>query len=143
MRYWIFQSNLEYYELEDALLNCSEVNWKTNNCNVRKGDVGYFYKCEVNAGIYAVGKVLTDPADMYKDKCEEKAIRKDDRREKNRRVRIKIIKKLEKPLSEQAILSDPILKNLNNLKKPGKSRRPIGSCFSMTSQQANLINSII
>lgn len=66
-RYWIFQANPKYYDIESALKQLPEQTWLTSQSHkqIQVGDTAYIWKSGQSAGIIAVASVLTKPAEMF------------------------------------------------------------------------------
>lgn len=62
-RSWIFQANPNRYSIETSLVREQSELWgvRQHRKEVRKGDTVYIWICGHDAGIYAKGRILTDP----------------------------------------------------------------------------------
>ncbi len=125
---WIFQSSPEQYELSDALDNLSELTWLVNQYTqqIHAGDRVYLWETGRDAGVVAVGEILTDPA-MLTERTEEQSFWR------NRagfvgpklRVRLGISDVLEPRLLRRDLVTDPILRDLRNLRFANATNFPI------------------
>jgi len=118
-RVWIFQSNPDYYDIDRALQELSEIEWtvRQHRKQVEAGDRAYIWRAGADAGIVAVGSVLTDPTESLPDPAEESLFRKGEAfPEAEPRVQIRIDQLVEPPLLAQSLASDPALADLRILK---------------------------
>jgi hypothetical protein len=62
---WLFQSNPAYYELDRALRELPEIEWTVRGhlAAVHAGDRAYVWRAGPEAGVVALGTVLTEPAE--------------------------------------------------------------------------------
>ena len=91
-----------------------------------------------NGGIVAVGRILTDPADMLEDPAD----RQFDRNSASltgikKRVRIRLERVLPRPLAREILEADPALENFSFLKAPQ------GTNFKMTIAEAEAMEKLI
>jgi hypothetical protein len=138
--YWIFQANPDNYDLEGALEVCEEITWVVaqHKNEIKKGDEVYVWLSGSNAGIYAIGAVLTYPGTFPDEPCEEPFIKKPEKYKKERpSVRLSIKRVLESPVSMAIILENPVLKNLKIITQPQ------GTNFPLTPEQAGVLEKLI
>jgi hypothetical protein len=129
-RTWIFQANPAKYRIEDSLLLEHEELWNLNQhaTDVRPGDRVLIWICGKDAGIYAVGTVLTAPVIMSDTpKGMEYWLDPAAGRRPKARVRVRYDKVFpDKPLNKRFLLADPALRDLSII------RSPRGTNFSVT-----------
>jgi predicted Mrr-cat superfamily restriction endonuclease/DNA polymerase III delta prime subunit len=104
---WIFQANpASYPEVFDDLKSNRGDQWSANQ-GYRKmlvGDRVYFYICGEKAGIYAIGKIISEPKVRSADDP--------DIRFGNRSVEVTVEKYLQKPILKESLEANSILKSL-------------------------------
>jgi hypothetical protein len=120
---WLFQSNPRYYDLDRALRELPAIEWTVRGhvASVHAGDRAYVWRAGPQAGVVAVGTVLSEPA--------ESAPRPEDRpywREPDRygfdkvepRIRVSIDRIVDPPLLRTMLREDPVLSDLTVIKAP-------------------------
>ena len=117
-RYWIFQANPKYYDIESALKQLSEQTWLVpqSHKQVQVGDIVYIWRSGQNAGIIAVASVLTKPAEISAAEGEEQFnLDAEKFVGKKMRVRLHIDRVLVTPISREHLKSHPVLSSLTVL----------------------------
>jgi len=129
---WVFQASPEYYRLSNAVRELTEIPFLVKQFakEIRAGDRVYLWEAGPNAGLVAVGTVLTDPAEMP-DREESRPfyVRPEKFEGIHTRVIVRIDRRIEPALSRSALLNHPILRNLTVLKVRA------GTNFRLTPQQ--------
>ena len=136
---WLFQANPKWYRLIDKLKHGSgKETWRVMRFKkeIKKGDIVVFWMAGENAGIYAVGEVLTDPKEMLADEETNKFSTPEYLKEfpiiskPCTRVWVKFNKILvDNPILKENIRSDKALRNLSVIKQPQ------GTNFRITEEQ--------
>lgn len=130
---WIFQANPEKYRIMDSLRVEDEEYWNLNqnSNNVRRGDRVLLWVSGANAGIYAVGTVVSDPSIMPDSPTGQTYwVRQEEGRRPKPRVQVRYDRLLlERPLSKEFLQADPDLWNLSIL------RSPMGTNFPVTQRE--------
>jgi len=97
------------------LNNLRELTWTINQMpgKFEVGQTGYLWESGPTGGIIAHATLLTDPAEMNADSREEEySIDQTKFTGKRLRVRVRVDRVLEKPISRQELLEHPTLKSL-------------------------------
>src|SRR5205823_615490 len=120
---WLFQSNPEYYELDRALRELPAVEWTVRGhvASVRAGDAAYIWRAGRQAGVVAVGTVLTEPAESAPSPEDRPYWRQPDRYGFDKvepRIRVSIDRIVEPPLLRTTLRDDPVLSNLTVIRAP-------------------------
>lgn len=131
--FWLFQANPNRYRIEDSLHVEQKEEWNLNQHakDVRLGDRVGIWICGDQAGLYAVGTVLTEPAIRADSETgiEYWTNPQDGRRPKARvTVRYDSVF-LDRPLLKVYVESDPALQTLKIL------HFPRGTNFALTSEE--------
>lgn len=120
--YWVFQCNPNQYDLRGALNELKELTWRVTSykTQIHTDDIVYLWESGNDAGIVAIGKVLTDPGDFPESEDEKKFYVTEDRETKSKqsKVRVSIEQVLKNKIKRQDLLSHPVLKSLLILKQP-------------------------
>jgi predicted RNA-binding protein with PUA-like domain len=117
-RYWIFQANPKYYDIESALRELSEQTWLVaqSHKQIQVGDTAYIWKSGQEAGIIAVASILTKPAEMSAAEGEERFnLNAEKFAGKKKRVSVHIDRVLTTPISREQLKSHPTLSSLTVL----------------------------
>jgi len=135
---WIFQANPARYEILKTLARYSVELWnlRQHAQAVRPGDRVYIWVAGDDAGIYAVGTVLTPPQVMP-DSTTGISHWTDPREGRRLVARVQVRYDrllLNRPLLKQYLQADPILRDLTIL------RSPRGTNFAVTAEQAQALN---
>jgi hypothetical protein len=127
-RVWLFQANPKYFNLEQELTKVrhgDEDGWTVTKFreDMRAGDVAILWQGGKNAGIYALGELISEP---YLHSYDEEEVPpwltgKDDDpsgQVTEWRVPYRYTKVLEHPLYKSTLLEHPTLRNMNVIKAP-------------------------
>ena len=137
---WIFQGNPKYYDIEGSINALSRQKWsvRQHKKDIKTGDTVYMWKAGSDAGILAIGTVLTDPEDIPEDEeAKEFFISVEEFEDIETRVVINIDKVLDEPIRKDALLKHPILSQLRIIKSPQ------GTNFLLTSEEASALRDLI
>lgn len=126
---WIFQGNPAKYRLEDSLRIEPEEFWNVRQhaARVRVGDTVLVWLSGEEAGIYAVGEVLEDPA-VRPDSPQGQGYWRDPRdgQREYPRVRVRYTQTLlDRPLSKPLLVTDPALEDLSIFRNPRGTNFPV------------------
>ncbi|MGI6083187.1 MAG: EVE domain-containing protein [Limnochordia bacterium] len=138
---WVFQANPESYDVMGAVKNLDELTWtvRKHAGQIRSGDKAYIWESGRDAGVIAVGKVLSDPEQMTLPEEEEPYFR--DRSlagsEPVLRVRIAIDRVLPNRITREQFREHEVLSQVSILKQPQ------GAIFPLTAEQAAALDEII
>lgn len=132
-RTWIFQANPAKYRIKESLLLERQELWNLNQhaTDVCPGDRVLIWICGKDAGIYAVGTIMTAPV-MMADTVRGMAYWLDPAAGKRPKARVnvrydKVFR--DKPRYKRFLLADPALRGLSIL------RSPRGTNFSVTESE--------
>lgn len=142
---WIFQANPNLFDIDGALSELKEITWKVNRYRERihAGDTVYIWKSGKNAGIIAIGKILSDPAPLNDLEAEKKFIIRPKGEENGNedftevRVRVSVESVLESMVRRQYLLNNPVLGSMQIL------RNPQGTNFTLKDEEAKLLQELI
>lgn len=128
--YWIFQSNPEIYNIEEALRAGQIKSWKVaaHKNKIKPGDKVILWKTGKSAGCYALAEVNSEVGDFEEDDSEKGYYTVPDSTESTSRVKLNI----DKNLAENPVLWDKI-KDLPGFEKFKGGYQ--GSTFSATKEQ--------
>ena len=115
---WIFQSNPEFYDLPGALGKLKDFTWLVQQhvTQIHVGDRVYFWESGDDAGIVAVGHVLSEPAAIEESSEEPTFRRKPEKFEGlRRRVMVAVDNVLDQRLLRTTLKAHPVLRNLEIL----------------------------
>jgi hypothetical protein len=120
---WLFQSNPEYYDLDRALRELPAIEWTVRGrpALVHAGDRAYIWRAGRQAGVVAVGTVLTEPAESAPRPTERPYWRQPDRYgfdQVEPRIRVSIDRIVEPPLLRATLKEDRVLANLQVIRSP-------------------------
>ncbi len=141
--YWIFQSNPKYYDLEKDLEGITEedldnFSWTVNQYanQIRTGDVAYLWTSGKDAGILAVATVISDT--YYTSDVEGEFI-SDKKKEEGKQqwVDLRIDYILPKRIRRDDLIDHPTLRSMQII------RRPQGTNFIVTNEEAEALNALI
>ena len=116
--HWLFQANPKIFDIRQALKDLHELTWTINQSQkqFRAAQTGYIWESGPSGGIIAHGTLLSDPEDMDADPREEQySVDQTKLRGRRPRVRLRIDRVLEEPISRQSLLEHPTLKSLGIL----------------------------
>lgn len=128
---WLFQGNPKVYDILNALGDSeigNTIHWfvNQNRKRIRKGHLALIWMSGKEAGIYALGRIETDPLIMDESKEEKKYWLNSEPLSNRLMVRITIIRRLiNKPLLRIEIKEIPELSTLSILKQPTGTNFPI------------------
>lgn len=138
---WIFQGNPDRYDVMDAVTNLEECTWTVHQYanKVRPGDMAYIWESGRNAGVIAIGQVLTKPEPMTRLDEEEPYFRDASLvgSEPAPRVRIGIQRVLSAKITRDQFKDHPILSQATILKQPQ------GTVFPLSPEQAAALEDLI
>ena len=137
---WVFQANPQYYDLKSAIKSLDKFTWQINQSQkqIHAGDTVYLWMSGQNAGILAVGTILTEPTEIPMAEKEQAFVKSTDKFEKLKtRVRVRIEHVLKTPLLRTELLKHPILKEMGVIKFPNATN------FRLTSEEANELEKIV
>ena len=130
-RIWIFQCNPEKYRIEEALVDEKVkigFHWKVkqHKNEIKKGDIGIIWRSGKLAGILAITELISDPGEFI-ESDEEKYYWNDLTNENGFqfRVKMKVIRNLEKPLTKEKIKAITGLQDLSVVKMPRGTNFPV------------------
>jgi len=129
---WIFQANLDYFDLHGALASLGELTWVVRQYRgrIHKGDTVFLWQSGPEAGIVAVGTVSGEPAEMEQLPGEARFNVDGDRfGGRQLRARVRVDRKLEEPIRRAVLQGHPVLRQLTILTGPQ------GSNFLVTKEQ--------
>jgi len=141
--YWIFQSNPKYYDLEKDLEGATEeyldnFSWTVNQYanQIRTDDVAYLWTSGKDAGILAVATVISDP--YYTSDVEGEFISERKKEEgKQGWVDLRIDYILSERIRRDDLIDHPTLRSMQII------RRPQGTNFAVTEEEAQALNALI
>jgi len=137
---WIFQSSPDLYDLPAAIRELKEFTWLVTRyaSEIHAGDRVYLWASGSDAAILAVGRVVTDPADIEDSPEEKRFQRQADKFDgPRRRVRVRVERVLDQPLLRTQLKSHLILKDLEILAFAQ------GSNFRVTPEQDLALQTLI
>ncbi len=141
LRSWIFQSSPVQYDLPLALEEFTEFTWLVNQHkdDIHEGDQVFLWETGQAAGVVALARVTTEPAMLEESADERRYWRVREASQGPRlRVRLAIERVLRPRLLKSEIQTDPVLKDLPNLKFANATN------FRLTSEQAaGLLDAIV
>lgn len=139
--YWIFQASPKLYDLQGALTELSEINWRTaqHAAEIRAGDRVFIWESGPSAGIMAVAEVLAAPSEMGMAEDELRYVLGDATEFDKVRLRVPIRTHdiLKNRLLRDELLQHPQLKDLRIL------RSAQGTNFPVTAEEAELIEGLL
>ena len=130
---WLFQANPKRYRIEDSLRQEDGELWNLNQHadDVREGDRVLIWMCGAQAGVYAIGTVLADPAASV-DSPEGQAYWTDPKDGERRKPRVPVRYDrvmTDRPLLKAYLVHDPELDGLSVI------RQPRGTNFRVTTDE--------
>jgi hypothetical protein len=140
---WIFQANPDNFDIDEAIGELKEITWKVNRYKdrIHAGDIVYLWKSGENAGIVAVGKILTEPALLKDLEIEKKFARPKAAGENGDKefigVRISVERVLRPMIRRQDLLNDPLFGFMQIL------RQSQGTNFVLSDKEAKAIHDLI
>jgi hypothetical protein len=140
---WMFQGNPKIYDILNALSDPeigNAIHWTVNQYKnkIRKGHLALIWMSGEEAGVYALGRIETDPAVVSEPEEEKKYWLESDTMPDKLRVRITVLRRLtNKPLLRAELKAVQVLSNLSIL------RQPTGTNFPVRSYEWELIVSLL
>ena len=140
---WIFQANPDIFDIDEAIGELTEITWKVNRYKdrVHAGDIVYFWKSGENAGIVAVGKILSEPAHLKDLEIEKRFIRSKAADKNGDKefigVRISVERVLRPMVRRQDLLDYPLLRSMQIL------RQSQGTNFVLNDEESKAIDELI
>lgn len=116
---WIFQANPKIYDIDSAVVGLEKINWHIHQYlkQIRIGDCVFIWKSGKNAGIIAIGIILSEPKVMEEDCTSDPFFKVQQENKGTPYVEIKLIDKfVENPIFKEELLADERLKNVSILK---------------------------
>lgn len=118
-RAWLFQGRPDRYDLPGALAELNELTWDVNQYpkQIHLGDRVYLWETGEEAGVLALGTIITDPEVRPDEQAERRFWRTNRPPEGDRlRVRVKVDRLVQPRLSRSMLVTHPILASLPNLR---------------------------
>lgn len=126
---WIFQANPKYYRIKESLQKESEEFWnlRQHASDVQVGDRVLIWICGSEAGIYALGSVITPPTELPDSPAGEEYWSE---QSEARNVRPRVLVQyeevfLERPLLKVFLQCDPDLWGLRIIEQPRGTNFPV------------------
>lgn len=124
---WIFQANPDYYDIVEALKHLQKFCWTVNQhkTKVHAGDRVFLWVSGKQAGVIAMGTILSDPTEM-EDMPEEVQFNKTEQKVTSElRVLLEIEKRIEPTLLRTTLKNDPVLKSLTIINSSQMTNYPL------------------
>jgi len=131
MPYWLFQGNLKYYRVLDAIKDLEEMPWPVTRYikDVAVGDGVLVWVAGAEAGIYAIAEI-TEPPQILPELPDAHYWIDPSRAEGKPQAKIRFVRKLlGQPLRKPELKEDQILKNLLVMRAPNSTN------FKVTEQE--------
>lgn len=128
---WMFQGNPKLYDILNALSDPeigNTIHWTVNQYKnkIRKDHLVLLWMSGEEAGIYALGRIETDPAVVSESEEEKKHWLESDTKPEKLKVRITILRRLiNKPILRSELKIIPELSNLSILRQPTGTNFPV------------------
>jgi hypothetical protein len=140
---WLFQGNPKIYDILNALSDSeigNTIHWTVNqNKNrIRKGHIALIWMSGKEAGIYALGRIETDPLIVDEPEEEKKHWLESDTMADRLRVRITILRRL---INKPVLRTE--LKNIQGLSNLSILKQPIGTNFPVKDSEWEIIAGLI
>lgn len=139
-RSWIFQANPKIYDIDGAIRQLKEVNWRVaqHKERIRKGHRVYVWRSGPEAAIIAIAVVLIDPAVLPEPEEQRAFDRGGEESELHQlRVTLRVERLVEPPLTKDELRRQSGLENLLIL------RMTQGTNFPITAEESHLIEDLI
>lgn len=139
-RAWVFQAHPKLYDIDAALRSLRQLSWgiRQHKTRIHEGDRVYFWRSGRDAGLVAVGTVMTEPEVHAGDPVEDEFILDPDFLSGDElRVRVDVEKVLDVPISRSSILDDEVLADMVVI------RAPVGTNFTVTPKQDERLRALI
>lgn len=128
-RSWVFQANPEIYRIAESLVLEKQEYWNLRQhwTEVSTGDKVYIWLSGKDAGVYMVGRVISEPVLMTdSDKGQRYWLSSRERRTSRQRVLVSYERSLQgRPLFRDYIRHDPILQELGVIVYPRGTNFPV------------------
>ena len=137
---WIFQGNPAYYDIDNALVELSQIDWlvKQHKDKIKKNDKVLFWKSGADGGLVGYGKILIDPTVKEESEVERKYTLSLDKFSKPQlRVTVEIDGLLQNVISKNDLLKISGLENLSIIKFQQ------GSNFQVTEEESKILFELI
>ncbi len=139
-RYWVFQANPEYYDIETSLKELSDMTWlvKQQTGKIHLGDKVFIWESGKQAGVLAVGSVTSEPAEI--DEVAAMAKYTHDTNlgaKKELRCHVHVDYVLPTRIDKATVRANPALAQITIL------RAPIGTNFRITRDQAYHLEKLV
>lgn len=138
-RAWIFQANPEIYDIDGALRALPELTWVTRQSahDIHVGDRVYLWRSGAEAGVVAVGRVATEPAELPGDVDDPFVRAADNLSATEERVVVSVEHVLRQPVLRRDLLEHPILQDLRVI------TQRTGTNFAMTAEQDSALWALV
>jgi hypothetical protein len=139
-RSWIFQANPEYFDIDRAIAELDELSWLVNQhaADIHEGDEVFLWRSGPQAGIVALGTVLTEPHEFMSLPEESKFTITAERFDGPRtRVRLQLDEIVSPVLLRAEITNTPNLSDLQILRMAQVTNSPVSI------EEAKTIKSLI
>lgn len=137
---WIFQANPDLFDLSGALAELGEISWlvRQHSDKIHSGDTVFLWESGASAGVVALARIITDPADLPEREAEVRFNRTTDKfAGVQRRVILRIEGVLSERLVKSRILEDSELRSLTILSAPQ------GTNYRLTPMQADRLLALL
>ena len=141
-RDWIFQSNINFYDIDKAIRNLKTITWRVTffKKEIQKGDKVFIWRNGPEAGIIAIGTIQTDIMEITLKNDEKKYFINNKLNVlKNNEVgvKVRIDKIMDKPILRDTLISQPQLSNMTIL------RNCRGTNFQLTNIEAEALKNMV
>lgn len=123
MPYWLFQGNLKYYRVLEAIKDLEEMPWPVTRYikDVAVGDGVLVWVAGAEAGIYAIAEI-TEPPQIFAELPDAQYWIDPLRAQGKQQAKIRFVRKLlGQPLRKPELKEDQILKNLLVMRAPNST----------------------
>lgn len=123
MTYWLFQGNLKYYRVLDAIKDLEEMPWPVTRYGkeMAVGDGVLIWVAGAEAGIYAIAELIDTPK-ILSELPDASYWIDPNRAEGKQQAKIRFVRKLlGQPLRKLELKQDQILKNLLVMRAPNST----------------------
>jgi MoxR-like ATPase len=136
---WIFQANPAYYDIDGAVRSLPEMNWPVSQYQnrIRQGDRVYLWRSGAEAGVIAIGEILTNPESMPAQEGPEFIRDEAKFAGPKRRVRLRIDHVFAEPLRRDSLKEHPVLGGLGIIKFPNATN------YEVTVQQEESLRQLL
>jgi hypothetical protein len=140
VRHWIFQANPELFAVDDALRRLTQINWLVQRYQdqISAGDRAYVWRSGAEAGILGQLEILEAPKLAPEAEDERRFnIQGSKFAGEQLRVRCRVFKVLDSPVSRARISGTPGLRELMIL------RAPQGTNFPVSAEEAAILDDLL